>query len=419
MLTLVNLAIASAWHRRFALLMTIISIALSVLLLLAVERLRESAKSGFEQSVSGIDLIVGPRGSPIQLMLYSVFHMGGAANNIGWESFLALKNHPSVKWVVPLSLGDSHRGFPVVATDRGYLDYYHYGASQSLQMAGGDFVDDIFDVVLGAEVAGELGYQLGESITLTHGSLELGPGHDDKPFVVKGIIQRTGTPVDRTLFITLEGMEAIHLDWMGGAPMPGVTIPAEHVKKFDLSPKQVTAVLVGLKNRAAVFKIQRFVNQYSLEPLMAILPGVVLSELWQLVGVVEKTLLVITAVVVIISLMGLVVAQLAGLNERRRELSLLRAVGAEPKDIFILVWLESLFVSLIGVIIGICTLWAASNCFAPYIQLHFGMQLGTYFLTVNELEWLGFILAISLIVSIVPCWRAYHLSLSDGLMPSM
>jgi len=418
MLTLVNLAIASAWHRRLALFMTMISIVLSVLLLLSVERLRESAKSGFERSVSGVDLIVGPRGSPIQLMLYSVFHMGGATNNISWESFQTLKNHPSVEWVVPLSLGDSHRGFPVVATDRGYFNYFLYGSSQPLQMAGGSFIGDVFDVVLGAELADELGYQLGQKIVLTHGSLELGPGHDDKPFSVKGILQRTGTPVDRTLFITLEGMGAIHLDWIGGAPMPGITIPAEHVKKFDLSPKQLTAVLVGLKSRAAVFRMQRFVNEYSPEPLMAVLPGVTLSELWQLVGVVEKTLLAISAVVVVISLLGLVVAQLAGLNERRRELALLRTVGAEPKDIFMLVWLESLLVSLIGIFVGVFMLWIATHLSSSFIQLHFGLQLDTRLLNVNELEWLGFIMATSFIASLIPCWRAYHLSLADGLMPS-
>lgn len=418
MLTLMNLALASAWHRRLALLMTMSSIVLSVLLLLSVERLRQSAKSGFEQSVSGVDLIVGPRGSPLQLMLYSVFHMGGATNNIGWQSFKALKNHPSVEWAVPLSLGDGHRGFPVVATQPEYLTYFHYGSSQPLNMAGGSFVADVFDVVLGAEIAEELGYQLEQKIVLTHGSLERGPSHADKPFSVKGILQRTGTPVDRTLFITLEGMEAIHLDWVGGAPMPGLTIPAEHVKKFDLSPKQVTAVLVGLKSRAAVFKMQRYINGYSAEPLMAVLPGVVLSELWQLVGVVEKTLLAISVVVVIISLLGLVVAQLAGLNERRRELALLRAVGAEPKDIFILVWLESFFVSLIGIIVGVLMLWIGTHVSADWIQLHVGLQLQTHLLNVSECQWLGLILITSLIASLLPCWRAYYMSLSDGLMPS-
>jgi putative ABC transport system permease protein len=144
--------------------------------------------------------------------------------------------------------------------------------------------------VLGSEVA-RLGYRLDDKITLSHGLGELGPEHGDKPFRVTGILAPTGTPVDRTVHVSLESISALHLDWVGGAPLPGVNIPAEFVAKFDLRPKEITAALVGLKQRGDVFRMQRFVNQYRGEPLLAVLPGVALDELWQSVAMVERTLL--------------------------------------------------------------------------------------------------------------------------------
>jgi putative ABC transport system permease protein len=178
--------------------------------------------------------------------------------------------------VVPLSLGDSHHGFPVLATSSGYFEHLRYGYQQPLVMARAPFADGVpglFQVVLGAEVARELGYGLGHRITLSHGSGGEGlVEHADKPFTVVGILAPTGTPVDRTLHINMASMEAIHLDWAGRAPMPGLEIPPELVRKFDLTPRRPRPPW-GLKNRAAVFKLQRRINKGEGEPLLAVMPG--------------------------------------------------------------------------------------------------------------------------------------------------
>lgn len=417
MLTILKLAAQSAWNRRLTLSMTLISIALSITLLLGVERLRQDARSGFEQSISGVDLIIGARTSPVQLMLYAVFRLGVATNNIGWASFKKLQEQPAVAWAVPLSLGDSHRGYPVLATDASYFEYFHYGENRALELTQGKIISGTFDVVIGAEVADKLNYQLGDRVVLTHGMAQAGPAHDDKPFAVTGILARTGTPVDRTLHITLAGMEAIHLNWAGGAPLTGLNIPAEYIRKFDLTPKTITAVLVGLKNRAAVFKMQRFVSEYHDEPLLAVMPGVALADLWQVVGVVEKVLLAVSAMVVAVGLSGLMAALLAGLNERRRELAILRAVGARPLHVFCLLLVEGVSVSFLGVVTGIVFLWVLTLCASSWVQSHFGLHVSLYFLSQTELQWVGMVLAVSVVASLVPGWRAYRLSLADGLIP--
>ena len=418
MTTLLGIAWRSAWNRRFTLALTVLSIALSTFLLLGVERIRTDLRDNFSSAVSGTDLIVGARTGSTQLLLYSVFRIGAATNNMQWKSVQTLAAHPGVDWVVPLSLGDSHRGFAVLATSPAYFRHFHYGNRQSLRLREGKPFDELFDAVVGAEVADKLGYHVGQKITLAHGSGELDvAGHDDKPFTVVGVLARTGTPVDRTVHIGLAAMQAIHLEWIGGAPMPGLKIPAEQVRKFDLTPKNVTAALVGLKSRAAVFSVQRWVSTYADEPLMAILPGVALDELWSVVGIGENALLLMSALVALVSLAGLVSVVMASLNERRRELAVLRAVGAGLRHVLALLALEGAMVTLIGVAIGIVFAVLGVALLSPWLQAQFGLALQLSLPTLNEWLLIASLLAAGLLASLLPGIRAYRLSLADGLSP--
>jgi len=417
---LVVLAARSAWNRRTTLSLTVLAVALSVCMLLGVERLRHDVRASFEQSVSGADLIVGARGSPVQLMLYSVFRIGEATNNMAWSSVQTLAAHPAVAWAIPISLGDSHRGYPVLATSQAYFEHFRYGDRQRLKVAEGRAFGDVLETVLGAEVAAALGYEPGDRITLSHGSGKAGLAeHADKPFTVVGILARTGTPVDRTLHIGLDSMEAIHLDWQSGAQIPGVSIPAEYVEKFDLTPKTVTAVILGLESRAGVFAAQRYVNHFEGEPLMAVLPGVALARLWQVMGIGEQALLAVSALVVVVGLTGLMAVVLASLNERRRELAVLRSVGARPGDVLALLTLEGLGLTLAGAALGFVLLSVLSFGFEPLIQARLGLILAPTAPTLAELELLAAVVGVGLLASLVPGWRAYRLSLADGLTPRL
>jgi putative ABC transport system permease protein len=414
---LLLLAARSAWNRRLTLGMTLIAVTLSVTMLLGVERIRHDARQGFAQSVSGTDLVIGARTSPIQLMLYAVFRMGEATNNIRWQSFEAVATHPAVAWAIPLSLGDSHHGFPVLGTSDAYFEHFHYGDGQALRFAAGKSFAGVFDAVLGAEVAQRLGYRLGDHIVLTHGMGGLGAEHGDKPFTVVGVLEPTGTPVDRTVHVELEAISAIHLDWQGGAPLPGFSIPPEYVRKFDLKPKELTAMLVGLKSRVGVFQMQRFVNDYVGEPLLAVLPGVALEQLWDVVGIAERTLLAVSAMVVVVGLAGLVAVVLAGLNERRRELAILRSVGARPLDVFVLLTLEGFFVTALGTLLGVALLTALTAVLGPIVQAHFGIAVSWRMPSVEEWQLLSAVVVVGVLASLFPGWRAYRLSLADGLTP--
>lgn len=415
---LLSVAWRSAWSRRLTLLLVVCSIALSTFMLLGVERIRTDLRDNFTSAVSGTDLIVGARTGSAQLLLYAVFHAGAATNNIRWSSVEMLRQQRGVAWVIPLSLGDSHRGFPVLATSTDYFEHFRYGDRQPLRLRSGQRFADLFDAVIGAEVADRLGYGVGRRITLAHGSGDLNlTEHADRPFTVVGVLARTGTPVDRTVHIGLEAMEALHVNWMAGVPVPGRSTDADDILESDLRPKAVTAALVGLDNRAAVFSVQRRVNEFRDEPLMAILPGVALDELWELVGAGEKGLLMMSGLVALVSMAGLMSVVLAGLNERRRELAVLRTIGAGPYHVILLLTLEGLLMTVSGIVIGIAAMTAAVLALGPWLQTRFGLILHPAEPTATQWLLLGGLLAAGWVSSLLPAWRAYRLSLADGLSP--
>jgi putative ABC transport system permease protein len=413
------LAARSAWNRRLSLALMLVTIALATTLLLGIERVRQQVRVGFAQSIANTDLVVGARSSPVQLVLYAVFRLGGSAHNVSWPSVQRLAAHPSVAWTVPLSLGDSHRGFPVLATSGEYFSHYRYGNGKALALDAGRQFDSLFDAVLGAEVARELGYRLGDRIVLSHGGAQL-PGlqHADKPFTVVGILAPTGTPVDRTVHIELRAMQAIHLDWEGGAPIQGLAIPPELVRKFDLTPTGVTAVLVGMKLRSHVFALQREIASDWDEALTAVLPGVALDELWSVIGYGERAMLVMSGLVVFVGLAGLVSTILAALGERRRELALLRAAGASPGHLMAMLALEGLVVVVAGAALGLALLSVLSVVLRPWLESELGVALSLSWPTSREWALLGAIVLVGFCASLLPGWRAYRISMSDGLFPN-
>lgn len=416
---LLSLAFSSAWNRKGTLSLVIFSIALSTTLLLGMERVRTQVRENFVQAVSGTDLVVGARGSELQLLLYAIFHMGKASNNMDWDSALRIAGRNDVAWTIPVSLGDSHKGFAVVGTTTDFFTRYQYRRHASLQFAQGQQFEGIFDVVLGAEVAAREHYKLGDRVLLSHGTgntrLSL---HADKPFAVCGILAPTGTPVDRSLYISLAAMEAIHIDWQGGAPIAGFHVRPDQVSKFNLTPKSVTAVMVGLKNRARVFAAQREINADQQEALMGVMPGVALDQLWSLLRTGESALRVLSWLVTVAGLAGLAATILAGLGERRRELAVLRAAGASPLDIVALLSLESMLLVLAGALAGALLTVALLAVFSPILANSLGLSLSLSWPTATEWQLLGAITTAGFLTGLIPAWRAYRISLTDGLNAS-
>ena len=401
-----SLVFKSLMNRRLTATLTVASIAVSAGLLSIVDRVRTDTQTSFASTISGTDLIIGARSGDLNLLLYSVFRIGNPTSNISWNSYEAIGARPEVDWTIPFSLGDAHRGYRVLGTDSGYFDHYRYADRRPLAFrTGGPFTEPT-DTVIGAEVAEQLGYDIGRQIVVSHGLTETSfLTHDEDPFTVSGILARTGTPVDRTVHISLSGMDMIHSNGGGGrvaAPVAGY------------EPEEITAFLVGLKSKTSIFALQRHVNELEDEPMTAVIPGVALQQLWGLIRVAEYALFGVSAMVVLASVLGLLATLLVSLNERRREMSVLRSVGARPGHIFALLLSEAATLAFLGALSGLLLIQLGILALRQYALAEFGIQLSAG-LRAFDLYVLSGILGIAVLVSVIPAWRAYRNSLADGL----
>ena len=414
---MVNLFIRSLLNRRGTALLTIFSISISVTLLLGVENIRQGVRTSFSSAVSGTDIIVGARGGSLQLLLYSIFRIGNAPNNLSWESYNEFRNDKRVKWTIPISLGDSHRGFRVLGTNQDYFKYFRYGSKKKLEFSKGKSFSELFDAVIGSEVARNLNYQLNEDIIIAHGTGNKSfLKHDDRPFKVVGILRPTGTPVDQTVHVSLEGITAMHIDWESGAPpMEGESLSSEVILKRDLKSEEITSFLIGLKSKIHVFSLQREINSYREEPLSAIMPGVALQELWNILRTAETGLRVISWFVLFAGLLGMITALLSGLNERRREMAILRSVGAGPSTISFLLIFEAMVLTFTGILFGLFFLYITLFVSRPLLETFFGLFLPINPPSFKDLIILGVIILTAMFMGIIPAIKAYRQSLVDGM----
>lgn len=413
-----KLAIKSLKNRAFATTLTIVSISLSVALLLSVERAKRAAEEGFTQTISKTDLIVGSRSGPLQLILYTVFNMGNATHNISYETYEDVKKHPAIAWTIPYSLGDGHKGFRVVGTTEDFFEHYHYRGDRKIQIEKGIVFRDLWDVVIGADVARKLNYKLGDRIIVSHGVTK-GEGiqkHDDKPFVVSGIMKPTGTPLDRAVYMSLQGMEALHIDWQeGSAPTGDKVIPRDQLSKEKLKVHSITAFFVGAKSRIETLRLQREINTYKQEPLLAIIPGVTLSELWNGLSYVEGVLRMISVMVIVVGFMAMLIALTTTLNERRREMAILRAVGAKSSQIVGLLVFESALLTALGITLGMVISVGLVVILKPWIETEFGLYLVGSLFTSQEIIYLLITFVGGTVIGLIPALRAQSLALKDGL----
>ena len=276
----------------------------------------------------------------------------------------------------------------------------------------------MFDVTLGADVASELGYGLGDEVEVTHGIGEVGfLNHDHLPFTVVGIIEKTFTPVDRAVYVTLEGIEAIHFGWEDGAPPMG---EQEHTHDEVLAMEeieitQVTSFFVGATNRRDVLQLQREINDYEDEPMMAVIPGLALNEMWQTLGYAETGLRLVAIFVVLVGLLGMVVSLYTSLNERRREMAILRAVGAGPDRIVSLLVLESVCLAAGGAIAGLALVYLLLSAGQPLVESQVGLFIPIRPPGSLELLFLGAVVTAGFLMGFVPALKAYRTALNDGL----
>lgn len=432
-MTLLHLAFRSLLNRRLTVGLTVLSVACSVMLLLGVERLRTESRQSFMSTVSGTDLVVGARSDGPQLLLQAVFNIGYPTRNIGLDAYEEIAANSAVAWIIPLSVGDTHRGFRVVGTNESYLAHYQFARGRHLELKSGDWFSGDDSAVLGAAVARELGYRVGQEMVVAHGAGEISfAHHEEHPFRVSGVLAATGTPVDRTVLVSLRGIDAMHAEFQGARdqtvditdPLAVAMARAEahdhdHDDHGEIGSGSLSALLVGLHQRGAALGLQRRINESDTEPLTAVLPGVALQELWVVVGVIERSLLLLGGFVVVVGLMGMLSNLLATLDQRRREMAILRSVGARPGQVMALLVVETSLVTAAGAVLGLGLVSTAMLLGAPILETRYGLYLEVGAPSVAELRLLVGVVLAGTVIGLIPGWRVYRHALIDGLTPRL
>jgi putative ABC transport system permease protein len=393
----------------------VLSIALSVTLFLGIERIRAGARDGFTNTISKTDLIIGAKGGPLQLLLYTVFHMGNAVNNIKMSTYQDIIKNPLIEWAIPISLGDAYRGFRVVATDENFFKHYRFRGDRTVEIEGVGIPSGVFDVVLGSVVAEKFNHKVGDDIVLSHGLSEQAIlSHDTTPFKITGIMKPTQTPIDTGVYITLQGMEAMHFGWETGTP-DGEAINPDRFKKENIEITQLTSFMVKLKSRIAVLRMRRAIDQYANEPIMAIIPALSLQEMWETISYVEQILFLVSICVLLVGVLSILISLYTSINERRREMAILRSLGARAVHIFFLLIYESSILVLSGCILGIISMYGLLYFVRPWLESNFSVYLPIEMLSKTEWIYLALIFITGTLAGFIPAIKAYRNSLQDGL----
>ena len=428
-----TIAIESLKRRKTTAILTLLSITISISLLLCVDIIRTQVKTSFTRTVSGVDLIVGAPSGQLNLLLSSVFNIGTPTKGIEYKSIAALQSNKQVSWLIPLSLGDTHRGFRVVGTTNSFFDHFKYGDMQSLEMAAGSTFTQPLSTVVGADIAKSLGYKVGDKIIISHGLGSVSfNNHDDHPFTISGIVKKTGTPVDKAVYVTLQGLEEAHT---GPKHSPTSMLGRksadkakehehehdEHTKEHAVynseafTPESVSVVMLGLKHRVTALQLQYQINQSKQEPLMAILPGMALAELWQIMGNVESLLLGLSGLIVICALIGLATMLLATMRERYQEIAVLRTIGAGPFTLLLLIQIEAMLLTIVSAALSLGLVAGLMSALKPWLSSTYGLFLSSPLFGQSSVIIILLILGCTYLVSLFPAVAAYRRGLHAGL----
>ncbi len=404
---LLTLAINSLLGRKISVILTLICLTLSITLFLSIDNFRGGAKKSFFSNSQAGDLILAAKSGEIQTILYVLFQIGTPSSNIRWDSYQKIKNRNDVEWAIPISLGDSHRQFRVLGTTGEYFKKVKF-KNKKFTFFKGKIFENTFDVVIGNDVAKKLNYSLGKKLIISHGISSQSP-HTEFPFKVTGILNKTGTPADKLIFVSLEALEAIHKNWKAGIRLPNYK--PKNLKKDNLIPKEITAAVIKLKSKIEIFQFQREINGYKNEPLQAIIPGLAISKLWQVISFVENILLIISLMVLITSMIGMSAILYSNIHLRKNEMSLLRIVGASPKIIYILLIFESLIITFLSILFSIIIFQILNLIMNPILDLHYGVFIEYKFLSINNLIFFVFVILLSILISLFPGYKAFKSSI--------
>jgi putative ABC transport system permease protein len=423
-MSLWKIAWRSIQQRALASALTTVSMSLGVALVVGVLVVHQVVDQSFRRSAQGYNLIVGAKGGRLELVLNTVYHLGRPLENIPYKYYLEFTEgrfQPDVEAAIPVCVGDSYQGFPVIGTVPEMFTKLEYRDRQKYEFAGGgrNFqAANEYEAVVGAQAARVTGLAAGSSFRPSHGVLEAGEtGTQHRPFSVVGVLAPTGTPVDRTLFVNMEGfyhLEGHHrpaADSHAGAQ--GASEDHDHEGPIPDDQKRVTAILV-LTRPTAVLSLAKQVNE---EPTaQAVMPAEEISDLLDgVVGNVQSLLLVVATLVVVVAGIGILVSIYNSMNDRRHEIAVIRALGARRGTVMAVILWESLLLSLGGGLLGLLLGHGLVGLLGPTIEEQTGVIVRATAFQWAELVLIPGLIGLAAIVGYLPAVVAYRTDVAKSL----
>lgn len=354
----------------------------------------EKIENQLNNNVAGIDLVVGAKGSPLQLILAGIYHIDHPTGNIQYKEALELTKNPLIKQAVPLALGDSYRGFRIVGTDQTFPELYHG------QLKEGMLWKTDFEANIGSKVAEKTGLKIGDSFTGVHGFIEeAGHAHDEHEYIVTGIFEETGTVLDQLILTNIASVWKIH----------------EHGHDYahhSDDNKEITLLLVKYTNPMGAITLPRLVN--SSTNMQAASPALEINRLYSLMGVGVHTIRLIAGFIIIISAFSIFISLLNSLKERRYELALIRSMGGNRNKLFSLVILEGISIAFIGYLLGLALSRLGMLLVSYYTETNYHYSLQQWF-NINDFYFLFVSLIIGLLSALIPAIKAMRTDISKTL----
>jgi len=384
--------------------------------------IRQETEDAFNQTATGYEIIVGPKGSPLQLTLSTVYQIGYPIQNMPLNVYELLKNDKRVKVAIPYVLGDNYKNFRFVGTVPEIFTDFEYKKSVKYKLQEGDFFTNDLEAVIGSETAERTGLKIGDMFTGSHGieAYEGSDSHEEFKFKVSGILEQTFTPTDRVIFVPMEAIWKIHSH--DAEVKKAESDTSVHVHEDGIAEdyeKTVTAVLLKLRSPVYFDLLRRQINDNKYEGInaQAILPMFEIKQLFDIIGNINSILMVISYLVIFTGAISILVSIYNSINERKRDIAVMRSLGAKKSFIFGMIISEGFLISLAGALSGIFTAHFLIYLFRNKISEAAGIQISGTAYNSNELYIVIGTIILGMIVSLIPAVKAYRTDVAKNLSP--
>lgn len=404
-MSLWHIAWSYLWNRKLTTALTVVSVALGVGLISAVLTLRDETQRRFEEEGQSFDIVIGAKGNPLQLVLSTVYFLDAPTGNVDMEIYESLKGNEDITGLFPIGMGDSYSGFRIVGVTRDLMDFSP-GGRTLYALASGRYFEAPFEAVIGANVAEETNLKLGDHFVGMHGIIasSMAEVHENHPYTVVGIMEHSGSPNDRAIFCDLQSVWDAHSHGHEG----------NDASEHHHPEREVTAILVKLATPAIRSEFKNTINRTS--NAMAAIPIQVIQKLYeQLLGTAKLVLLAIGYLVIAISSLSILIGLYMAILQRKRDLAIMRALGATRGEIFGAVIIEAFWVTLLGIGAGWIMGTVVCMTLDHYLVTQIGFHVPPVRISADLVAAYSAVLLMGLIAGILPAWQAYRTNVARDL----